>query len=229
MNNLRTLFGILFPLCCSIVLQSCAEPTADGDAVAAETAPAERPDIEGEQLLATAPEGWQQGFATNRPGLRLATFVPGDDSIGDWEDKVTFESFSDAPLPDPIDFVNDISADQSAGCEKLVHYNIQSGLENNYPTSVRLLVCTQSKQTQTGRVSLIKAIQGNDYFYAVTRAKRIAPIREVIDEDEEQAPPISDAEMAQWSTYMRTITVCDTLRAEHPCPAAPDAAAPDPA
>ena len=224
MNNLRILIAICFAPWGASLLHGCTEPTSDVDIVAPAAALAEPADIEGERLLGSPPEGWQQGFATNRPGLRLATFVPGDDSIEDWQDKVTFESFSDAPLPDPIDFVNDISADQSAGCEKLVHYNIQSGLENNYPTSVRLLVCTQSKQTQTGRVTLIKAIQGNDYFYAVTRAKRIPPIPEVVDEDGEQPQPISDAEMAQWSTYMRTITVCDTQRAEHPCPAAPDPA-----
>ena len=147
--------------------------------------------------------------------------MPGDERIEDWQDKVTFESFGDAPLPDPIDFVTDVSADQSAGCERLEHYNIRSGLENNYPTSVRLLVCSESKQTKRGRVTLIKAIQGNDYFYVVTRAKRVPPVREPVDEDEEQAKPISEAEMARWSAYMRTIMVCDTQRAEHPCPADP--------
>jgi hypothetical protein len=166
--------------------------------------------VHGEQLLARAPDGWQQGFATNTAALRMVEFIPGDASRGDWAEKVTFESLRGDPLPDPIDFVTGIGSDQSGTCERFEQFNIQSGFENNYPTSVRLLTCSRNKLTDKGQVTLIKAIRGNDHFYVITRAKRIPPVAE-------GAESISEQEMANWSAYMRAITVCDSAREEHPC------------
>jgi len=68
--------------------------------------------------------------------------------------------------------------------------------------------------TEKGQVTLIKAIQGNDNFYVITRAKRVPPVAE-------GAQPISTEVMAQWAAYMRAITVCDSNRDAHPCTATP--------
>ena len=94
------------------------------------------------------------------------------------------------------------------------HFNILSAEENGYPTSVRFMVCPANSVTNTGQVTLIKAIRGNDRFYVVTRAKRVP-----VAVEGEQVKPISDEEMAIWSTYMRAIRVCDPQRGTiHPCP-----------
>jgi hypothetical protein len=206
---------------CLVLLSACAErdPQADDTPTrpTAGAAPTSEP-IRGEQLLANAPDGWQQTAATKTPALRIAEFIPADDhseiaagALDDWREKVTFESLSGDPLPDPIEFVTGIGADQADICEGFEHVNIQSGFENNYPTSVRLLTCLRNKATQLGQVSLIKAIQGNEHFYVITRSKRVEPI--VAGE-----PPIDPEEMATWATYLRTIRVCDSERARHPCP-----------
>ena len=193
----------------------CSDPTSNGEVAQAEDGSLPEGEtvkepMTGEQLLAQPPEGWQQGFATKTPSLRLVEFLPAENSAEDWVEKVTFESLSGDPLPDPIDFVTGIAADQSDTCERFEHFNIQSGLENNYPTSVRLLACSHNELTEKGQVTLIKAIQANDHFYVITRSKRVPPIAE-------GAQPISEAEMATWAAYMRAITVCDTNSAQHPC------------
>ena len=144
----------------------------------------------------------------------MVEYLPEDPGESDWVEKVSFESFSAQELPDPIKFVTGIAADQAEACENFEHFNILSAEENGYPTSVRFMVCPANSVTNTGQVTLIKAIRGNDRFYVVTRAKRVP-----VAVEGEQVKPISDEEMAIWSTYMRAIRVCDPQRgAVHPCP-----------
>ena len=67
----------------------------------APTRPAPAPDTSTEHLLAQAPDGWLQTFHTEGPGIRMVEYVPPDTDAKDWVDKLSFESFSDPPLPDP--------------------------------------------------------------------------------------------------------------------------------
>lgn len=207
-TKIRNSIGLIY----LVTLLWCAESTSANDSTKMRDVGIRSEEPHGEQLLARAPDGWQQGFATTTPVLRMVEFFPDDDSMKDWTEKVTFESLSGHPLPDPIEFVTGIGADQSASCERFEHLNIRSGLENNYPTSVRLLTCNHNKLTQRAQVTLIKAIQANDHFYVITRSKRVPPVSQ-------GTQPISEAEIATWATYMRGITVCDSERNEHPCPA----------
>ncbi|MCZ6643839.1 MAG: hypothetical protein O7F71_19865 [Gammaproteobacteria bacterium] len=200
----------------AIGLVSCSQEPASSQSlqVQARTSaqPAEPPD--GEHLLAQPPQGWVQGFVTKTPTLSMVEYVPENPGDGDWVDKVSFESFSADELPDPIEFVMDIATDQAAACENFEHFNILTAEENGYPTSVRFMNCPENNLIGMGQVTLIKAIQGNDRFYVITRARRVPLAEEV-----EKTTPISNAEMALWSAYMRAIGVCDAERGDiHPCP-----------
>lgn len=166
--------------------------------------------ISGEQLRAEPPQGWKQGFATDTPGLRMAEYIPENETHEQWRQKISFESLSGQPLPDPIDFLNSISTDQAGTCEGFESFSTFSGLENGYPTSVQLMVCQRSKLIDKSQVTMIKAIQGNEFFYVVTRAQRGPPLTD-------GARALNDTEMASWSLYLRAITVCDSERPEHPC------------
>lgn len=176
-----------------------------------DTAPVEPVEYaEGEQLLAVAPPGWKEAFASNAPGLRMAEYIPEDESVERWTQKITFESSAGVPLPDPIEFVNAISKDQEGTCEGFESFSTFSGLENGYPTSVHLLVCHHSTIIEQSQVTLLKAIQGNDRFYVITRALRGPPM-------EADSQVISADDIAAWSLYLRAIGLCDTERAGHPC------------
>lgn len=126
-------------------------------------------------------------------------------------DRVTIESQSGDPLPDPIDFVLSLSRDLAPRCEGFNDFNIMSGLENNYATSVRLLVCPRYKDQPLGEVLMIKAIQGREYFYTITRGRRLP----AFGTDEQ---PLTAQTMAEWSAYLKAVGVCDPRRREHPCP-----------
>jgi hypothetical protein len=66
-------------------------------------------------MPAEPPTGWVQSFRTDTPGMRMVEYVPKGDDASDWTDKVSFESFSGDPLPDPDQLLNSIADDQHKG------------------------------------------------------------------------------------------------------------------
>ena len=165
----------------------------------------------GERLLGTPPKDWVNVFQLNNDNTRLTDFIPPDQSKGDWSTKLSFEAHTTEVLSiDPIELLfSEAETDQSR-CNSVTHYNIFSGLENYYQTSVRLFLCGENSFTTRGEIKLIKAIRGNDYLYSVRIVRRTPPF----DANEEE---IRKEEVALWATYLRKISVCDGSP-DHPCP-----------
>ncbi len=230
-NRPQMMFPAVLTLCLSILLSACdrngsaqtsSEVSGSGsDASPDNTQPSGAPadsaeplDVNAEHLLADVPEGWLKVYESLLDTQRMVEYVPEGSSGDNWQEKISFESFSHKPLPDPIDLVTSIARDQKETCEGFEDHNTFSGYENEYPTSVRLLVCKNDKLTHQGQVTLIKTILGEDNFYVITRARRIPPIAE-------EASGLSAEDMALWSLYLRAISVCDPGRENHPCPDSP--------
>ena len=188
-----------------VLLSSCASQSDNAT---------ETPDTRnetGERLLATPPKDWVNVFQLNNDNTRLTDFIPPDQSKGDWSTKLSFEAHTTEVLSiDPIELLfSEAETDQSR-CNSVTHYNIFSGLENYYQTSVRLFLCGENSFTNRGEIKLIKAIRGNDYLYSVRIVRRTPPF----DANEEE---IRKEEVALWATYLRKISVCDGSP-DHPCP-----------
>ena len=165
---------------------------------------------EGELLLASPPAGWVETAALATPALRMAEYGPPEEPEGTVE-RVTFEAQPGAPLPDPIEFVLAVSRDLHARCKRFQDTNVSSGYENGYPTSVRLMVCEAFQDSPHGQVVMAKAIQGEEQFYVITRRLQVpeVPPGEL---------PLPRQAMAEWTTYLKHISLCDTRGDAHPCP-----------
>lgn len=174
----------------------------------AETEPAEP--TSGELLIATVPSGWKLDFSTKTPGLKIAEYSP-DDGAEKWTTKIKFESLSGDYLPEPADFFSSFSKDQEEVCPDLENHSTFSGQENGYDTAVHLFICPRNKLSNISLVSLIKVIKGNEYFYVINRSQRAAALPQ-------GERPLSEEEIAGWSLYIRSISVCDTEKPGHPCP-----------
>ena len=169
----------------------------------------------GEQLLARAPEGWRQIGSVETERLKRAEFVPQADDDQNWDSQITFESMVVDPLPDPTEFVASITAGRDRSCGTFRIHNTFTGSENGYLTAVNLLICHKDSDTGRSEVTMMKTMQGNDAFYVITRSLRGEPI------PEDQAPSIEEAEIGGWAVFLRSVGLCDTGRAEHPCPPLP--------
>jgi hypothetical protein len=165
-----------------------------------------------EQLIATAPDKWNLVYQMNNSSSRLSDYVPPGETDESWSTKLSFESFRDMVDMDPIQILLAEAANDNEHCKFIQHFSLYSGYENNYPSSVRLFFCGENTFVNKGEIKMVKAIQGDDYFYLIKILKRVDPF-------ETNQPGFAKEEIAVWSSYLRNITLCNSKKADHPCPA----------
>jgi hypothetical protein len=164
-----------------------------------------------EQLIAQPPPAWHPVFAFSNQHHRIAEFIPEkEDDVG-WTVKITFESFGQPALVDPIDILLKEVDRYREKCNVVQHFNLFSGLENGYPTSFRMIMCGASNFSGKGEVLMLKAIQGEQYFYVLSLIKRVPAF-------EPNQPELSEGEIAEWATYFKLLVVCNSSE-QHACPA----------
>ena len=171
--------------------------------------PPEQPSSE--TLLLEPPEGWELVYQFNNFRTRLSEFVPPGQTVSEWAIKLTLESHADLIQTDPIDILIAEVKRLEETCTFVQHFNLSTGLENQYPTSVRLVFCGENRATDSGEISIMKAIQGNDFLYLLRLNKRVAAFEDASSE-------VNQQEVGSWSSYLSRIKLCDASREEHPCP-----------
>jgi hypothetical protein len=166
-----------------------------------------------ERLIALPPLDWKLIYHLNTGSTRLRDYLPNNETEPDWHNRVSFEAHQRLTDLDPIEtLLREVEKSREA-CSGLKDYNLFSGLENNYPTSTRLLLCSNNAYSKQGEISMLKVIQGNDYLYIVRLVKRLPSFTE-------GEPNMAQPEIAAWSTYLSNILACDERDASHPCPTA---------
>lgn len=164
----------------------------------------------GETLMASPPTGWQQIYTLNTEKTRLVDYVPSDESKAEWKTKLSFESHQSLTSVDPISIVMGELDATRQNCEKIESFNLFSGEENNYPTSVRLTFCGENAHTGEGEITISKAIQGAEYLYLIKLLHRV-PAFTSSDNG------VTKEQIASWADYFGKVTVCDNRSTEHAC------------
>lgn len=163
-----------------------------------------------EVLIATPPSNWNQIYQLNQTVVRLADFVPPNETTLNWQTKLSFESHRDLVDFDPIEILLSEAKKSEEKCTFIQHFNLFSGLENNYPTSLRLIMCGENENLKRGELSMLKVIQGDDFLYIIRFLKRIEPFKL-------NQPDVEKPEIATWSDYLRKIRLCNPANDMHPC------------
>lgn len=171
---------------------------------------AEANPVSGERLLANPPSGWQQIYSLNTEKTRLVDYVPGNETEDEWKTKISFESHQSLVDVDPISILMGELDATRQNCENIESFNLYSGVENNYPTSVRLTFCGENAHTGEGEVTISKAIQANDYLYLIKLLHRV-PAFTSNDNN------VSEQQIASWADYFGKLSVCDDRDEAHPC------------
>lgn len=167
-----------------------------------------------EQLTLPAPEDWRTVSSLTTPLLRMTAFaIPGD--APDDPDKLSFEWFTHglSEDADPFSVVEQVAGTIRGNCRGGSDQPVFAGVENGYPTLVRLLLCPTLNGTEPprGEMLLMKVVEGRTGFWIVVRGRDLSP----------EAPPTSAqlrATVGRWSNALRGITLCDPDDAAHPCP-----------
>ncbi len=170
--------------------------------VAAAPAAAELVD---ENLLVVVPDGYKIDFSDKNATMLINEMVPVAENVHDWTEMVTVQIFFGLAGGTPQRMKNDIERKWFAACAHAESHPVAEDVENGYAVGVWLLSCPLNSSTGKPEMTLFKAIQGNDSFYLVQKAFKFEP---------------SPAQVTEWSRYLSKVSVCDSRRADRPCPAA---------
>jgi hypothetical protein len=154
----------------------------------------------GENLLTPLPDGFELAYSE---GATFMEYVPKGETVQDWS-RILTVSIAEGRIFDPDDYNETLAAGWKKACPGGEGTKVTSGSENHYPFSVWLYICPLNPQTQKPETMTMKSIRGDDSFYIVQYAHRKEADASVV---------------APEATYLKTVIVCDTRKADRACPA----------
>jgi hypothetical protein len=158
--------------------------------------------LENETLLVAMPKGYKPDYQAKNAREMITEMVPQNETVHNWTEMVTVQIFYNARLG--VDAARDrIAQGWVKTCTDATAHKITQGNENNYPFAVWMLSCPRNDETGKPEWTWFKAIQGNDSLYVVQKAFKFEP---------------AQAQVIEWTRYLKSVSVCDTRGREHPCP-----------
>lgn len=160
--------------------------------------------LEGENLLQPLPGGFKVANEQAEGHASLTEMVPVDESVDQWTRMVTtqvYRGLSDASFF--AKYKEQMKDRWSKACDVADTKPFSDSSENGYATHVWLQVCAFNDKQKKSEVTLFKFIQGRDATYVVQMAFHFQPAK---------------AQLAESMAYLGKVTVCDTRRADSPCP-----------
>jgi len=160
--------------------------------------------LEGENLLQPLPEGFKIASEQAEGHASLTEMVPINESVDQWTRMVTtqvYRGLSDASFF--AKYKDQMRERWSKACDVADTKPFSDSSENGYATHVWLQVCAFKDKQKKPEITLFKFIQGRDATYVVQMAFHFQPAK---------------AQLAESMAYLGKVTVCDTRRADSPCP-----------
>lgn len=159
--------------------------------------------LRGENLIQNMPQGYKIDFQTKQGNMIMTEMVPQTETVNNWTEMVTTQVFLGLKNTTPERFQASMAKRWLATCKDGKTAPITKGEENGYSFSIWLQTCPLNPGTGKPENTWFKAIKGNDSFYVVQKAFKFEPSKE---------------QVVQWMQYFRSVGVCDTRRADRPCP-----------
>ncbi len=165
-----------------------------------------------EVYIAGLPAGWRkQAEASDALGYR-ADWMPAGQTVEDWRDRMTLQLIPDVAGQVPEQFLDNLAALWTDGCESVMVTEVQTEAVNGYAAGSRLIACTRDKQSGTGSVSLYRVVAGERALYIVQRAYRVPPFTT-------ERVPLAGADLDAGRKAVGFGTACERGAAARPCPA----------
>ncbi len=160
--------------------------------------------LQDENLLMPLPAGFKVGWEVSNASLSQRELIPAAETVDDWSTMITMQTFHGSFNVTPDDFAQNLIKGVSDVCPGTESQKVVDGTENGYAFSIWVVSCPLNPQTQKPESFYIKTIHGDDAIYDVQYAFR-------------KAVTIALSEPA--IRYLQKISVCDSRRADRPCPA----------
>jgi hypothetical protein len=159
--------------------------------------------IENETLLSPLPQEFKIGYHAANDRETMAEYVPTGESVDDWSRMITVQVFHALKNADANAFAADLAKRWSSACPHGRGQRARTGDDHGYSFALWIYRCPLNPATQKPETMWLKVLSGADSLYSAQYAYR----REF---GKELAGPAME--------YLRQIKVCDTRRADRPCP-----------
>jgi hypothetical protein len=160
--------------------------------------------IENETLLSPLPDGFEIGYHAANERETMAEYTPADESVEDWSRMITVQVFHTLKNADADSFAANLAKRWSSACPPGEAKRATTGVDNGYRFALWIYQCPLNPATQKPETMWLKAVSGAHSLYSVQYSYRHEFAKELLG-------PAMD--------YLRQIRVCDTRRADRPCPA----------
>lgn len=159
--------------------------------------------LKDENLLQNLPKGYKTDFQNRRDNVGMSVMLPEAETGKNWTEVVITKIFFGLKAAELKGYQEFSAKNLASTCKNSEVKTISNGEENGYPFSIWQQICPLSSSSGKFEKGLFKAIKGNDSFYVVEKTFRFDP---------------PDEKTSQWMEHLRTVIVCDTRAANHPCP-----------
>ena len=169
-------------------------------------------DRSGEKLRVHLPANWIAVAQLRAGDARQTDYAPDADVPRVNDERLRIEAVADVST-DPREFVNLLTRDRRQQCPELIATAVSAATENGYATVVSLLDCPREPGNGPPLL-MLKVIRGEQWLYVVARTSTRADTRP--DQQANERTRIAD-----WSQFMRRLSLCHELRPDHACPRGP--------
>jgi hypothetical protein len=160
-------------------------------------------DLRSEQLLQGMPEGFKVYSEQRRGNILTIEMVPEEEMRQNWTEMVTLQVFFGGLKLSSQGFYDHFADLWKLSCSNSEARLVESGTQNGYPFALGELICPLNPASGKPEHAWLKAIEGNENFYAVQKSWRRFPQQE---------------EISRWMNYLRDVQLCDSRIPERSCP-----------
>jgi len=157
----------------------------------------------GENLVVDIPPGFVLAHRGDDPAVALEEFVPHDQDLLTWQELITLQVFEGQGGQDPAAFLGRLVDGFTGACPEGQAGEVNAVDAGPYPAALVIATCPDSPRTEGVESFVAYAIGGRVRLYVLQFAWARRP---------------SEADFAEARAFLATALVCDTTRAEVPCP-----------
>jgi len=158
---------------------------------------------EGENLLVTIPPGFALAHQAGNDQQMIEEFIPEGQSLETWQEMITLQVFPALGGTAPEAFLHRMSAAFATACPEGQAGPVSPVAAGAYGAALFIATCPQSPRTEGVESFVAYAIGGQARLYVMQYAW-------------DRRPSEADFEAAR--AFLASATVCDTTRADAPCP-----------
>jgi len=149
---------------------------------------------ENEQLLLKPPKGFKVGAETKTDKDIKTVLLPDGQSLGNWTERVTAETFLKMNDVAPAAYRDRIVKEFADACPGGTVEKVKDGTENLYPMAIWTQTCPRTKPTGKPEFTWLKAVQGRENFYLLQVSQTAEPAAK---------------QVKKWRAFLEATKVCD--------------------